>query len=418
MNHRRLVFVMLTVAVLSLAAALVAISQLSGSRSGASAVGQMDLTGLGNPTDFAIEAFTCPEEGDCVVGGSYTLHDAAAGSDYWLPFLELESKGVWQPPRTYGNVDTAAIDGTISQISCSSKMLCVAVGDMQGRAFEVTDHRHHWGSLHYFQSVSAVQWSAINDHVACSSDASCTAIFEGWAGLGPSPAEFAVFHHGQWSQPTPLRITAPLGELRALRCTSYLRCTAWGLGGTGNFTGFEMTETARGWATSRIGDPLISRVLRQALEWDSPFTACPTSSSCYRLTHDAQRHWFLSLDNRGVLESRTLLDTSGLRARGHPLEIGSATGFGCSSSGNCVLSIEVWDWHQPGHLVDMNSLRSHMVIAVEQHGVWSRFHSLPRPLGNHRTPWVTAISCPRNERCEILGSYHNGNALKQYIVKV
>ena len=82
----------------------------------------------------ALYAVSCPSNGDCVVGGTYTNSDSTSSPYQYEPLLDTESNGTWTsvkaPLPADASNDTGQANQTdvINTVTCSSVANCVAGG--------------------------------------------------------------------------------------------------------------------------------------------------------------------------------------------------------------------------------------------------------------------------------------------------
>ena len=96
----------------------------------------------------ALYAVSCPSNGDCVVGGTYSNSDSTSSPYQYEPLLDTESNGTWTsvkaPLPADASNDTGQANQTdvINTVTCSSVANCVAGGSYSLSLIHILYRRH------------------------------------------------------------------------------------------------------------------------------------------------------------------------------------------------------------------------------------------------------------------------------------
>jgi len=192
------------------------------------------------PENFQVNGVSCTAPGNCVAVGGFQFGNT---STVWMPFIDVEVAGVWQPSFQSTLPSSAApnAQGSLSGVSCSSAGSCVAVGVLSGflpsgnqEPFAVTETAGVWSAASYV-AVPADGVSGQLAAVNCITVGTCLAVGNYQTGTAPQSLPFSIpFNAGTWGTavtialPSDRRSGNANGQLTTVACASESDCVAGG----------------------------------------------------------------------------------------------------------------------------------------------------------------------------------------------
>lgn len=257
------------------------------------AVGESTVTGTSgdhaliehwNGTRWAVESVAAPKPSSfpqLLAVACSSVHSCFAVGDYSLsstrsaPLAEHWNGSTWtaqylpEPPR--------GSDGSLAAIACPGRHICVAVGSYETQGGNVQNLADSWNGTKWTFAVPTGSNGELNElsGVACTSDASCTAVGRD----GAVQVTFAGHWNGRtWAvQKTPNPAGMQTPGLSGVSCHTYAMCMAVG---TSN-VGVETETLAERWQGSRWSI-VPSKNPSTATHPDSYLVgvSCPSATRC------------------------------------------------------------------------------------------------------------------------------------------
>jgi hypothetical protein len=195
------------------------------------------LTGgaLSTVRSAAIVAVSCPQRGDCTVGGS----DRVAGGSQ--AFVDRERNGAWRPAVTISGAGLTGSNLRLTALSCAAPGDCAAAGTYAGagkpapdqQAFVASEHNGQWAGAQDIAGLVAlnVRDRAAVTSVSCSAAGDCAAV--GYYGGAHSGQSFVVDETGgNWNAVQRVlglaKLTNGSNELASVSCRPFENCVAAG----------------------------------------------------------------------------------------------------------------------------------------------------------------------------------------------
>ncbi len=191
-------------------------------------------TGLSASGEVYYTSISCPQAGDCAVGGRY---GGAGTSDV---VVADEREGTWGPVEPLGGLANHGGPAGIESVSCSAPGNCAAGGDYvtgdEGFAFVAAETAGTWGVPVVVTGIPAqANGEPLIDAVSCPPGRAGNCAYAGeWGGEGPTAGTSGIFlgseSNGTWDPATIVEDGTP-GAFTALSCPAAGLCAAGGQAG-------------------------------------------------------------------------------------------------------------------------------------------------------------------------------------------
>jgi hypothetical protein len=208
----------------------------------------------------SVASISCPSDGNCTVGGTYSEHVPHANNAQ--AFVADETNGTWgNAIKVPGMAGLGAVDSRMSSLSCSSAGNCAAVGYFDGKAFVVDEKNGSWHNAIQVPGTAALQGTGGSwlYSVSCPTDGNCSAggSYGQLTEDGGDTQPFVVDEtNGTWGTaievPAAQNLNHGLAQVETISCGAAGSCAAGGYytDGGGTTQAFVVDETNGSWGSA------------------------------------------------------------------------------------------------------------------------------------------------------------------------
>jgi hypothetical protein len=375
------------------------------------------LAALDKRRTAGVGSVSCSSPGDCATGGNYTDKN-----HHSQPFVASEVRGTWRKPMNVpGMAGLHAIGGGIGPVSCASPGNCVAGGSysvhpFREQAFLVSQTNGTWSNAVAIPGLATLNTghNAGVASISCPSPGNCTADGTYSSGGHNSQAFVVSEVNGTWGQVAQVPGLATLAtggyaSIGAMSCMSPGNCTAMGnYNDTASFQyPFVVSEVNGTWGDAQQIPGMTALNPQGAGAGYS--LSCTSPGDCVAAGSEGVDNGF-DVGGGGqpfvaTQTNGTWGDASLVPAMLHGLNSGAdgaVTALACPSAGNCVAS-GYYGIGKP----DQKVYNIEVFVSDEIHGTWGTAIEIPGTAGLNRNHWafVGALSCAARLRCVVGGSY-------------